>query len=289
MEHTSDKFIDIEKVFKSKNKTLGRLMPGFVFRLIGRLVHQDEINAFLEKNGHIWGKDFAAVSANYFKVGVEYSGLENLPDNRRIIIAANHPFGGIEGIMMTDFFCKHYGDVRVPSNDILMSIKNFKPLFIPINKHGSNSKLSAQILDESLGADIPLLIFPAGLVSRKNNGVIMDLPWKKTFISKSIQYNRMVIPTYVDGHNSKWFYRVAGLRKFLKIKANIEMFLLPYELFRTPKAQFKIHFLPPVPAEFFDKRYKPAEWAELMREYIYRFAKGDNRSFMDVVNQSTRK
>lgn len=285
MEKKEDKFIDIERVFKSKSKKLGALMPRFVFRLIGNLVHQDEINAFLQKNGNLWGIDFTEKVAEYFQVKVSYYGIENLPDDPRVIVASNHPFGGIEGIMMTKFMCNHYGDVRVPSNDILMTIKNFRPLFIPINKHGSNSKLAAQIMDESLDSNIPFMIYPAGLVSRKNKGVLKDLEWKKTFITKAIQYNRPIVPTYVEGQNTKLFYFVAGLRKLLKIKANIEMFLLPHELFKARNKEFKIYFTPAVPAEFFDKRYKPAGWAELMKEYLYLYAAGDKRSFMDVVNE----
>jgi len=264
-------------------------MPHFVFRLIGRIVHQDEINAFLAENGDVSGIEFFEKVAEHFQVKVSFYGIENLPEDPRVIVASNHPFGGIEGIMMTKFLCNYYGDVRVPSNDILMSIKNFKPLFIPINKHGSNSKIAAKIMDESLDSTIPFMIYPAGLVSRKNKGVLKDLEWKKTFIAKSIQYNRPIVPTFVEGHNTRLFYIVAGIRKFLRMKANIEMFLLPHELFKAQNKEFKIYFTPAVPAEFFDKRFKPAEWAEKMREYVYLYAAGDKRNFIDVVNQSKSK
>lgn len=280
------KYIDVEGVFKQKNKKLWSLIPGFIFWMIRRLVHEKEINHFMSQHGKKWGKEFSEVAVDYFKVKINYHGIENLPSDPKVIIAANHPFGGIEGIVMTNFLAGHYGDVRVPSNDILMSIKNFKPYFIPINKHGSNSKIAAIELDKSLAAEIPLLIYPAGMVSRKNKGIIKDLPWKKTFITKSIEYKRPIVPTFVEGRNSKLFYAVAGIRKALRIKANLEMMLLPHELFRMHRAELNIYFAPPVSPEFFDKRYRPAEWTEKFQEYVYLFAQGEKRSFMEVINQT---
>lgn len=280
------KYIDVEGVFKQKNRKLWSMIPGFIFWMIRRLVHEREINLFMAEHGKKWGKDFSDAVVDHFEVKVNYHGIENLPKDPKTIIAANHPFGGIEGIVMTNFLATHYGDVRVPSNDILMSIKNFKPYFIPINKHGSNSKIAAIELDKSLAAEIPLLIYPAGMVSRKNNGIIRDLPWKKTFITKSIEYKRSIVPTFVAGKNSKLFYTVAGLRKILGIKANLEMMLLPHELFQMHKAEFNIYFAQPVPFDFFDKRYRPAEWTEKFQNYIYSLANGEQRSFMDYINQS---
>lgn len=279
------KYIDVEGVFKQKNKKLWALIPGFIFWMIRKLVHEKEINLFMAQHGEKWGKEFSDKVVDYFKVKVDYHGIEHLPKDPKVIIAANHPFGGIEGIVMTNFLANHYGDVRVPSNDILMSIKNFKPYFIPINKHGSNSKIAAIEMDKSLASEIPLLIYPAGMVSRKNNGIIRDLPWKKTFISKAIEYKRPIVPTFVEGRNSRLFYSVAGIRKLLGISSNLEMMLLPHELFRMQHAEFKIHFAQPVPPEFFDKRFRPAEWTEKFQEYVYQFAQGEERSFMEVINQ----
>jgi 1-acyl-sn-glycerol-3-phosphate acyltransferase len=284
---SQSKFIDVEGVFKSKNKKLWTIIPGFVFWLIRRLVHEVEINEFLAKHNHLWGKDFNDEVVKHFKVDVNYHGIGHLPKDPKVIIAANHPFGGIEGIVMTKFLYDHYGDVRVPSNDILMSITNFNPLFIPINKHGSNSKISAIEMEKSLNSEVPLLIYPAGMVSRKNNGILRDLSWKKTFLTKSIEYNRPIVPTFVEGHNSKLFYAVAGIRKMLGMKANLEMMLLPHELFRMRGAVINIHFAPAVPPDFFDKRFRAAEWALKLQEYIYLYAQGEKRSFMDVINQST--
>ncbi len=280
----SGKFIDIEKVFKQKNAGLGKWIPGFVFSFIRRIIHETEINAFLERNNNEWGIPFLKQVTGYFNASYELVGKENLPESPRVVFAANHPLGGMEGIVLTEIIADQYGDARVPVNDILLSIKNFKPLFIPINKHGMSSKEAILEFDENYKSDRAMLMFPAGYVSRKNQGVIRDIPWRKTFISKAKEHQRMIIPTFVEATNSKRFYRVASFRKFFGIKANLEMFLLPDELFRQKNSKLRFYFGQAVPPDFFDKRHRPQDWALLLQNYVYELPKGEKRSFMEMID-----
>jgi putative hemolysin len=161
------------------------------------------------------------------------------------------------------------GKPRFLSNDILMNIPQLKSLFVPLNKHGGHSREAVRILGETYLSDAQILIFPSGLASRKIKGKIQDLEWKKHFIAKAIRYRRDVVPVYVAGRNSNRFYIVAKLRKLLRIKWNLEMFLLPDETVRHRNTDVHMYFGKPLPYNFFDSSKTHQEWALFVRERSY--------------------
>ncbi len=59
-----------------------------------------------------------------------------------------------------------------------------------------------------------------------------DLEWKKTFITYALKYQIPVLPIYIEGELSNFFYRLSNFRKFIGIKANVEMLYLANELFK---------------------------------------------------------
>jgi putative hemolysin len=171
-------------------------------------------------------------------------GEENLPpvENRRVVIVSNHPLGALDGMTMIDYITKRYGgNVKFVVNDLLMAIKPLNGVFLPINKHGKQSRNSSNAIDEAMAGSDPIIIFPAGLCSRRQpDGTICDLEWRKMFVNKSVEYQRDVIPMYFDAENSSFFYKFAKLRMRLGIKFNIEMIYLPREIFRSENAKFLI-------------------------------------------------
>jgi putative hemolysin len=112
-------------------------------------------------------------------------------------------------------------------------------------------------------------MFPAGLCSRKKKGVIKDLPWKKTFITKSVQTQRDIIPIHFEGENSKFFYRLAKIRKAIGIKFNIEMIFLPDEMFRQKNSIFDVIIGKPIPISSIDNTKNLQQWCEEIREKCY--------------------
>jgi len=160
-------------------------------------------------------------------------------------------------------------DIVFPVNDILMNVPGLQPLFIPINKHGRNTE-NVRIIDETFASDKMILYFPAGLVSRKQRGgVIRDLPWKKTFVSKAKKYQRDVIPVHISGRNSNFFYNLANWRKKLGIKANIEMLYLVDEMVKQKGKPIRITFGEPIPWTTFDKSKTDRQWAEEVKKRVY--------------------
>jgi 1-acyl-sn-glycerol-3-phosphate acyltransferase len=284
----SKRTIDIEKVFKTKSPKLGNLLPGFVYSYLRKIVHEESMNAILYDHREKYGLDFIHAVLSEYHVGVESIGVNNITKEGRYIIAANHPLGGLDGLALMHSVALKREDIVFPVNDLLMYLPNLKPLFIPINKHGSNAD-NIKIINETFDSDKILLYFPAGLVSRKqDNGSIRDLEWKTTFISRAKKHRRDIIPTFVEGHNSKFFYNLAYWRKKLGIKANIEMLYLADEMFKQEGKTIRIHYAPPIPYQTFDKRFNNREWAKIVKEYVYRIEthQGEIVPFEDFLNNT---
>ncbi len=265
----TSKPVNIREVFASKSPHLAKLMPWFVYGYINRILHVDFINDLLKRNGHLMGIEFVQQVITEFNVNEHIYGIENIPDSGRYIFASNHPLGGFDGMLLMKTVYKKLGDLKSLSNDILMNITNLTSMFAPVNKHGTNSRDIAKILTDTYNSDQQILIFPAGLASRKIKGKIIDLEWKKHFISKSIQHKRDIIPVFIAGRNSNRFYRIANFRKFFKIKWNLEMFFLPDETMKHRNSDVHLYFGKPLPYTMFDKSKSHKEWAQYVKDLVY--------------------
>lgn len=226
------KTIDLKRLIASKNKKLLRWMPGFLLRYLERVIHQDEINALLEKAGDIKDAEFSDAAMEEFNITISSSGLENIPKTGPLIIVLNHPLGGMDALALISLLKNHRPDLRFIVNDILMNLENLSGLFVGINKHGINKKNVREDIEKAFKSEHAICIFPAGLVSRKINGLVQDLEWKRTFVTYARSLDRTVIPIKIDGQLSPFFYRLSRVRRFFRIKANIEMLYLADELFK---------------------------------------------------------
>lgn len=262
--------INIREVFLNKNPKLAKKLPGFVYRYINRIGHIDEINELLANHGTEQGIEFANSMVKEFNVHQTINGMENIPDTGRFIFASNHPLGGFDALLIMSNLHRKLGDIITLVNDILTNIPQLRPIFVPLNKHGGHPKEVIKMLHETYSSDKQILIFPAGLASRKVKGKVQDLAWKKHFIAKAIEYKRDVIPVHVSGHNSNFFYRLANFRAMTHIKWNLEMFYLADETFRHRNQKFTITFGKPIPYTHFDNSKTQEQWAEEVRKMVYK-------------------
>jgi 1-acyl-sn-glycerol-3-phosphate acyltransferase len=261
--------IDLEAVFYSKNPKLASFIPRFIYRYLKRIVHVNDINTFLREHGEKQNLDFINAVIQDFSVKIHTFGTENIPKTGRFIFAANHPLGGFDGMVLMKIVSNYFSDFKFLVNDILMNIKNIQDLFIPINKHGKQALEAAAQLEQTYLSDTQIMTFPAGLVSRKIKGKITDLEWQKNFITKAFKYHRDIIPVHFNGRNTNFFYRLANLRRFLGIKANIEMLYLVDETYKHRNEELMVRFGTPIPWTTFDKSKRPIEWARWVKEKTY--------------------
>ncbi len=262
----------IKYVIASKSKTLAKFLPGFVYRYLNRIMHIDYMNEILKRYQGITGVEFINAIIKDFNIKESYRGLEHIPDEGRFIFASNHPLGGFDSFLFMKAVEMKMGKFKILTNDVLMAIPQLRELFIPVNKHGGHSREIAQAMDNLYKSEEQVLIFPSGLASRKVKGKIVDLEWKKHFITKAIKYKRDVIPVHISGRNTERFYRLANIRKKLRIKWNLEMFFLPDETYRHRNTSITVTFGKPISYKTFDKSKTHKEWAKWVKDKVYDMA-----------------
>lgn len=267
------KRVDVEEVLAQKAPKLARRVPRFLINYLKKIVHQDEINEILTNFGPLEPIEFIRKALDYMGVSYYAEGLENIEPGGRYLFAGNHPFGGMDGLMVAERVSSKLGDVRSVSNDILMVIEPLRPILLPVNKHGRQSREGAKIFDECFASDVPIQTFPAGLCSRKIKGVVTDLEWKTNFVKKAIQYERDVVPVHTEGHLSKRFYRIHRFRQIFGIKANIEMLYLVDEMFRQKGKNFKVSFGKPISYLELKEMGNYRQMTEFVRSKVYELAK----------------
>ena len=268
-EAIGEKHIDIEKIMAAKRVKV----PKFVVRWLERLLHVPDLNRGIYLNREYFGLDFVhkfleGHDPQDLGVTVRSVGAEHIPTEGHPMVVGNHPLGGPDGLALMGAVGRVRKDIRFPVNDFLLYLPGLKELFYPIDKVNRSKALAS--LEEAFAGENTLLYFPAGLCSRLQEGEIKDLEWKATFIKKAVRYRRDVVPVYTDARNRMRFYRLANLRKRLGVKFNFEMALLPSEMYAQRGKTFTVTFGRPIPWQTFDQRHTPAEWAQLVKEHVYR-------------------
>jgi len=263
--------IDIDKVLREKAPKYYKYIPKFVVSYLKRIVHQEELNVFLRESKDKVGVDFLKACLEFLDANIVVKGEENLPTEGLYTFVSNHPLGGQDGVALGYVLGSFYkGKVKYMVNDLLMNLQGLAPLCIPINKTGKQAKDFPRMVEAGFASNNQLIMFPAGLCSRRQNGVIRDLDWKKTFIVKSVQAQRDVVPIHFEGRNSNFFYNLANVCKFLGIKINIAMLYLADEMLKNRHKTFTVTIGKPIPWQTFDKSKTPAEWAAYVKDIVYK-------------------
>lgn len=267
------KTIDIDSILQAKMGAKARWVPRFLVNYLKRIIHQDWINRFILQEEGVYGVPWMEDCMKYLDLTIQVEGRENLPDDadgRRFTFVSNHPLGGADGVVLGAVLGRHYDErICYLANELLMNLEGIAPLFVPINKTGRQGREVPKMVETAFASEKHLIMFPAGLCSRKINGVIQDVPWSKTFISKSIQHQRDVVPIHFGGRNSNFFYRLANVSKRLGIKFNIAMLYLVDELFQAQHKTFTVRIGKPIPWQTFTAEKTPLQWAAEVRETVY--------------------
>ncbi len=261
--------IDLRKIIASKSQKLANYIPGFVYSWLNGLLHVEELNEIIDDGWDFEPQEFLQAFFRRQKITYSASGLDSLDPSGRYMFASNHPFGGMDGMMLADLMISQFGDARVVVNDILMNLKPLAPLWIPVNTLGKQNGEYAKKFDQELAGNLPILTFPAGLCSRYIDGAVQDPKWKNTFIRRAHASGRTIVPLYVDGTLHKGFYRLYRLRKALGIKANLEMLLLVDGMFRQKGRNITIKVGEPITLAELSSYGDPNAQCEEVRRRVY--------------------
>lgn len=269
--HTPEniKYIDIDKIILEGDSLFLKSLPKFVIKLFKKIIKQDEINRILNKYSDQNGVLFLPKMIDEFNLTLDVEGLENFPESGKCFFAANHPFGVIDGLVITYLVSKKYGDLKAIGNDAFVFLPQLKPLIAAVNVFGKSSKEYVKALDKVYNSDIAITHFPAGEVSRKYKRKVEDTVWQKSFITKSISSQRDIVPIHFHGKNSNLFYFIHKVRKLFRIQLNIELLLLPREMFKKRNKTIKVSIGKPITYRTFNDDFNHFQWAQKVREHVY--------------------
>ncbi|MDE6371533.1 MAG: glycerol acyltransferase, partial [Duncaniella sp.] len=265
--------IDIDEVLRLRLPDKYRYIPRWLVRWLENTICQDELNTLLEHNADRTGVDFARGVLHELKVGHELAGIIPDPHNRKVILVSNHPLGGLDGLVLACIAEDIYGKEMPPRfivNDLLDFVEPLRSLFLGVNKHGAQSRSKATAIDGAFASEAPILMFPAGLVSRRQpDGSVSDLTWHKMAVVKAISSHRDIIPVHFSGNNSQFFYKFAQLRVRLGLRFNIEMVRLPREMLLSRGQNYRVTFGSPIGWETLRGGRDAAAQAEELRNIVY--------------------
>ncbi len=223
------------------------------------------------------GAGFFDDALRYLNITYRTRGEENLEPGKQYIFACNHPLGGPEALIIGSVFRRLYGDgFKVPVTPLLAHLKPLTQFFVPVNNLSSKQSrdLGNRIAD-MFASDQQVLVFPAGLCAREIKGKITEMPWKKMFVTQSRRHERDVVPVHISGHNSRWFFFLAKVSKFFRLKINIGMLYLVDELFKQSGNEFVITFGKPIPYTTFDRTKTDLQWAAEVKDQVEALSEGN--------------
>ena len=282
MEET--KFIDVDKVISERAPKLKKWLPRFIFSWLKKKLHEEDLNYIMNRIKDYYGLEYNAKALEYLGAKIETVNAHHVPATGGVIIAANHPLGGLDGMSLVKAVGDIRPDTRFVVNDVLKNLKNYGDVFIGVNKISTTSAKSLRIMENHLMTNDAVIFFPSGMVSRKIEGKIVDLPWRKGFVTQAIDHKRLIVPVFIEGQNSSFFYRFANWRRMLGIKANFEMLFLPDEMFKQKGRTVRIHFGKPFSYEVLNDRYSHKKWADNIKQYVYSSAFTEGVSFDEFVS-----
>ena len=272
--------IDLDGVLRQRLPRLSRFIPRFAVEWMKRTIRQDDLNRILEENAGLEGADFARGALKSLDIKVEARFEDRLPSpaERRVLYVSNHPLGGLDGLALIDYVQRrHGGNVYFVVNDLLSAVKPLESVFLPVNKFGRQNREAVKAVEDAFAGDDPVIMFPAGLVSRlqrvaymgRKRKMVADLAWNKMFVNKAHQYRRDIIPVFFSGKNSRKFYRMANLRRHLGLRFNFEMIYLPGEMVRMAHSALSISFGVPLSWKMLTPGREAAACAAAVRASVY--------------------
>ena len=268
--------IDVEKIIQEKYPKLqnNKIIKGAISKFSDAIVHETDINNFLEKNAHLGTFEFIENALDDLEFGYTISDkyIENIPSSGKVVIIANHPLGALDALCLIKLISSVRKDIKVVANDFLNRLLPLRPILLDINNFKSQqTKSSISKIYDALNNEEAVIIFPSGEVSRATPRGIKDKKWHKGFLNFAKRSGSPILPVYIGGKNSKTFYSVSTLNK------KLSMLLLSHEMFKKKGKNINIIVGEIIPYEnIMPKGIATEKLITLYKKHLYSLTKGES-------------
>lgn len=263
--------LDLRKADKPAiDINLSNLKPKFIRILITAIIKKiikiNKVNDFISKNKDLHGFEFIDSLFDFLNFGYSFSKTDKnrLPAEGRLVIVANHPLGGLDGLALIRAVSEVRTDVKIVANNLLLSLQNLNELFLPIDVFSKKiQKENIKNIEKALSDETAVIFFPAGEVSRLKTNGIKDGKWSNGAINFAHKTKSPILPVYIKAKNSITFYAVSLIFK------KLSTLMLPRELFKKKDQVIKFKFGDPIPIQSFSKSISKNEISKLLRKHVY--------------------
>ncbi len=272
--------LDLTGLLQKHKPSIAKWLPRFIIGKLENIVHIDQINDFLEAHFNDDPQQFLEHAVQWMQLELDMVHPERLYDNldRKPIVVANHPLGGPESILLMHAIVKTHPGMRMMSQEFLLKLKPIAPLLAPVPQN--NGRAFPKALLQAFANDQPLLLFPAGYCSRPLSfGEVYDFVWYKTFTKVATKYGRPIIPIHIDGMNSRRFYWLSSVRRFLGIKPSLESVCLVDEMVKQRGKKLTMTVGQLIEPEVLTKEIPDQEWTDRIRQYVYHLGRNPDLAF----------
>lgn len=232
--------IDLAALLQAKNPILYRRFQGWPLAAIRWLAREQYMNQRLMDMPAMSPREFPGWALDQIGISTRFPNAEQLPAaSERPVFLANHPTGGLDGLVLLHGLLSIYSSVRVVVTDLLLTIPHLRPLTVPVDRYQS-SRQSVRNLHAAFAGDAALLIFPAGRTARRQQGRLTDFPWHSMPITLSQRHQRPLVPLHLEADNSWRFHALSWWRRRFGIGLNLEMSLLVRELLNPATSEYQV-------------------------------------------------
>lgn len=273
--------IDLKKIILERNPGFLSQFPVFLqkvfYLLLSKLLRIDEINNILEKCNGLSGISFIDEVFDQldFSYLITKKERDRIPSEGKVIIVANHPLGGLDGLVLLKLVSEVRPDVKIVVNDVLMELDVLKELFLPLNIFATTiQKNNLEKISRALAREEAVIFFPAGEVSRLSTKGVQDNAWNKGVLLFAKKHDALIQPVFIHARNSFGFYLVSAIWKKFSI------FLLPGEMFRKRHKNITVTIGEPIPpSSIFGSIKKNSLQIKLLRKHVERIGKNRKEIF----------
>lgn len=250
--------IILDKAGLQKGLGLRGVFGKWIAGLLYRLLELDEANRLQAKHSELKGADFSAKILE--EIGATYEipqeQLARIPEEGGFITVSNHPYGGIDGLILNAVFGARRPDMKILTTFLLARIPSLQETFIPVDNFSSGGTRSIAGIRSALGhlgEGKPLGLFPAGEVATWQKGakrtalgkgrIVEDRPWADNIVKLIKKAGMPVIPVYFDGSHSNGFHRLG------RIHPRLRSVRLVHEMFNKGGAHVQVRIGQPIPPD----------------------------------------